>query len=139
MRVPRVRFRVRRMMILVVASALFIWAGIAAFRVSYETDNWLYHEMKSGPKSAAGDCHIAPSWPRYWRHLAGLPWPGSYDCSCDFWNRYKAGLSVTVMGSRPRKVRMGKGYAPMDPAKVRQAIYRKFTALSVASEAPEPK
>lgn len=128
MRLPRLRITVRWMMVFVLVSAFALWSGIAAFRVSYDPRNWLYHDLSRWPQSAA-DSHVSPFWPRYWRQLAGISWPGSYDCPCEFWSRHKTEPGVTVSGREPIKRKIGSiGHVKIPPREVQHAILEKFSA-----------
>ena len=47
--------------------------------------------------------HPTPFWPRYWRGLLGLPWPGTFTCAdqCDeSLNRVRR-IAVTITGPAP--------------------------------------
>jgi hypothetical protein len=75
MRLPRVT--IRRLMILVVVAAIGTWAGMRARDVYMDNDYHIHihaHWLKDEPAMTFNSAITPPYWPRYWRHLLGLPW-----------------------------------------------------------------
>jgi hypothetical protein len=139
---PRLpRFTVLRLMALVVVAALALWLRVVAIRVEHQADNWLLHMTEKGKGDRRegdrhGTSHATPFWPRYWRYLAGRPWPGSYECPCGFRDLLGPGLSVTVAGPKSR---------PMVRDEMMRRAFKAFAKLKseplpwVAPDPPEPR
>lgn len=81
MRLPRVT--VRALMVLVLLAALGSWAGLRARDVYLDPDYHIHayaHWTKGSPSMTFDGAASPPFWPRFWRHLLGLPWKGQPVC-----------------------------------------------------------
>lgn len=77
MRLPRVRFTVRGLMVFVLACGLTFHLAFAAIRVSvdkgYHSHTWVI--IQGGkPFFTLASAEQPPFWPRYWRCIIGQPW-----------------------------------------------------------------
>lgn len=66
--------------------AFLLWPSVTAFRVANRQE---YLQVSHRVPEDEGRVvrfftHHVPFWPSYWRHLVGLPWPGTYRCGCGF-------------------------------------------------------
>jgi hypothetical protein len=87
------------MMVLVLIISLGLWTGSAAYHVRTEpAGSWLLHVGGDPRGSVTWGVHPAPFWPRYWRHLLGLAWPGSYVCPEGCWR--SPGMGRRTLGTR---------------------------------------
>lgn len=80
MRLPRVRFTVRRMMIGVLCLALVLHLAITAWQ-TYRTGGQHVHSfiVENGPGWGVA-VRKQPFWPTFWRRLTGLSWRGRRTC-----------------------------------------------------------
>ena len=75
MRLPRVRFTVRRMMVAVAVLALCLWLIVPAIRILHDPGrHWLTHLWQRPDGSYLVSGHAVTFWARYRRELLGLPW-----------------------------------------------------------------
>jgi hypothetical protein len=84
MKLPRVRFTVRRMMVFVAFVGVAAWLTITAVRVVNDPggDGMSHLRMRVDTRELVTQSHPVEGlfWPRYWRRLLGQPWPGTYVC-----------------------------------------------------------
>lgn len=84
MRLPRVRFTVRRLMVAVAVVGVAAWLTITAVRVANDPNGggMRHLRMRIDTRELVTQGHPVEGafWPRYWRRLLGQPWPGSYVC-----------------------------------------------------------
>jgi hypothetical protein len=81
MRLPKVT--IRSLMALVVVVAIGLWAGLRAREVYLDNDYHLHvyvHWINGEPGMTWDGAASPPFWPRYWRHLVGLPWKAQPVC-----------------------------------------------------------
>jgi hypothetical protein len=84
---PRPRFSIRGFMIALAIGTIGLWAIGTAVSVAFDRGTeWIYHRWErhvaEGYHAPFLTQHSISFWPRYWRKLLGLSWPGSYDCGC---------------------------------------------------------
>jgi hypothetical protein len=86
MRLPRVRFTLRLLMIAVAIAGLVSWLIRVAVEVASDpsacTIVCVYHSPATGKVEYLTQCNPRTFWPRYIRRLTGRPWPGDYRCPC---------------------------------------------------------
>jgi hypothetical protein len=87
MRLPRVQFKVRWMMILVALATVAAWLLVTADRVRLDPQAEQMSHLRLYRDTAKLVVQTHPIqgvfWPRYWRRLLGQPWPGTFVCpSC---------------------------------------------------------
>lgn len=91
-------------MVMVAIAGLIFWLGATAFDVYRDRETyylfhyypWMGTDPIHGPQERFSG-HPAPFWPRYWRRLLGLPWPGSYIC---FQAEHEKGFRITLATPR---------------------------------------
>ena len=75
MRLPCVRFTVRRMMIVVAVLAISLWLIVPAIRIlRFPGRHWLNHVWRRPDGSYLVSGHAVTFSARYRRELLGLPW-----------------------------------------------------------------
>src|SRR4051812_43336953 len=75
MRLPRVRFTVRRMMVAVAVVAFAAWLIVPVVRILNDPGrHWLTHLWQRPDGSHLYSSHEVAFWARYRRELLGLPW-----------------------------------------------------------------
>ena len=86
MRLPRVRFTVRQLMILVVIAGLGSWLVRVAMEVATDPNGsvlfCVFQSPVTGDVNAITQCDTRTFWARYVRRLTRRPWPGDYYCPC---------------------------------------------------------
>ncbi len=87
MRLPRLRFTIRAVIIVVAIAAVAAWLLVTADRVRRDPHAEEMSHLRLCRDTAEVVVHTHPIqgvfWPRYWRRLLGQPWPGSFLCpSC---------------------------------------------------------
>lgn len=100
MRSARRWLTTRWLMVMVAAAGLIFWLSATAFNVYRDRETyylfhyypWMGTDPIHGPHERFSG-HAAPFWPRYWRRLLGLPWPGSYVCTQ---GGHDAGFRITL-------------------------------------------
>jgi hypothetical protein len=123
MRLPRMTTRWWIMGISVATLAL--WPAFTVYRIYTDLNSrWMYHTWErrgvEGYHDSRITTHPAPFWPRYWRGLLGLPWPGTFTCAdqCDeSLNRVRR-ITVTITGPVPPfkwAVERDGGLEPLHP------------------------
>src|SRR3954453_18838257 len=106
MRMPRVRFTVRRTMAVVGVAAAVEWMVVTALNIRNDPAcRWVVHKWvreddpNARPRPTTVTPCLAPFWPQYWRKLSGRPWPGTFACGCS--DGGKALLSTSVGVTEP--------------------------------------
>ena len=80
MRLPRVRFTVRRMMVAVEIEAFAAWLIVPAIWILNDPGrHWLIHLWLRSDGSHLYSGQEVAFWARYRRELLGLPWGCSFD------------------------------------------------------------
>jgi hypothetical protein len=86
MKLPRVRFTVRQLMVLVAIAGLGAWLVRVAMEVAADPNgNVLFCVFRSpvtGEVNAITHCDTRTFWARYVRTLTRRQWPGDYQCPC---------------------------------------------------------
>jgi hypothetical protein len=86
MRMPRVQFTMRRLMIGVAIAGLVSWLIRVALEVAGDPNGdaifCVYQSPVTGKVSYLTECNPPTFWPRYIRRLMGWPWPGDFRCPC---------------------------------------------------------
>ena len=85
MRPPR--FRLPTVLASVAAAAIALWLIRTAILVENDWKHRTLFHLFVMPDPATPAFGLVcplptPYWPRFWRRLLGLPWPGSFDCGC---------------------------------------------------------
>jgi hypothetical protein len=84
MRLPRVRFTIRRMMVLVACVAAGLYLAMTAWQTYSDRPDHIHTAVMAdvelpGTYTAFGV--RTPFWPSYWRRLTGFHWPGRRHCA----------------------------------------------------------
>jgi hypothetical protein len=85
MRLPHVRFTMRRMMVAVAIVGVATWIMVTATRLWFDPNRDTMYCVWQSPQTGEVDglSHSAPVfWPRFLATLAGKEWPGDYRCPC---------------------------------------------------------
>ena len=86
MRLPRARFTVRQLMVLVAIAGLGAWLVRVAVEVATDPNGrvlyCVYRSPVTGEVNVLTQCNPGTFWARYARRLTGRPWPGDYHCPC---------------------------------------------------------
>jgi hypothetical protein len=86
MRLPRVRFTVRQLVVLVAIAGLGDWLVRMAVQVATDPNGrelyCVFRSPVTGEVNVITQCDPATFWARYARRLTGRPWPCDYHCPC---------------------------------------------------------
>jgi hypothetical protein len=84
MRLPRVRFTIRRMMVMVACVAVGLYLAVTAWQTSAYRPYHLHTAIMAADESPGTytDFGVRPSfWPSYWHRLTSFRWPGGRPCA----------------------------------------------------------
>jgi hypothetical protein len=86
MRLPRVRFTIRWMMVGVAVAGFGAWLIRVVEEVANDPNGdvlyCVYQSPLTGEVSSLTQCNPRTFWARFARRLTGRPWPGDYRCPC---------------------------------------------------------
>ena len=86
MRLPRARFTVRQLMVLVAIAGLGAWLVGVAMEVAADPNGsvlfCVFRSPVTGEVNALTQCDTRTFWAQYVRRLTGRQWPGDYHCPC---------------------------------------------------------
>src|SRR5262245_48582052 len=116
---PRVRLTVRMMVVIVAAAGVASWLSATAVGVARDPRGGQMSHLRECPDT--GETFIQAHtitgdfWPRYWRRLAGRPWPGSFGCpGCRERFERLVGRRLVDIASSDDGMRMRQAMARLD-------------------------